>query len=340
MNHPEEPQTVTAAAPVTWWQAISTVPRFSVDQWRALALPVRWLIAVRGAVLFMTLMSAALAGLLAWRDGNGAWLPWLLCVVGLCLAHATNNLLNDYTDSRRGIDRGNYYRNHYGVHTLEDGLLSNRQFMAYLVATGGAALLIGAWLVLLRGGLTLPLMLAGAFFVLFYTWPLKYFGLGEPAVLAVWGPLMVGGTYYVTTGTWSSEAAWLGLLYGLGPTTVLFGKHIDKAELDRAKGVHTLPVILGDLAARRCTQAMLIAQYAGCVALVLTGQEHWVLLAVLLAKPRLTRAMNALNAPKPVEKPERYPDKIWPLWFSAHAFGHTRVFTSLFIAALLVSHWL
>ena len=36
----------------------------------------------------------------------------------------------------------------------------------------------------LRGGLVLPLLLAGVFFVVFYTWPLKYLGLGEPAVLA------------------------------------------------------------------------------------------------------------------------------------------------------------
>ena len=137
-----------------------------------------------------------------------------------------------------------------------------------------------------------------------------------------------------------AEAAWLGLFYGLGPTTVLFGKHIDKAELDRAKGVHTLPVILGDSASRRLTQAMLIAQYAGCIALVATGREHWVLLVVLAGAPRLLKVLRALNRSKPEEKPERYPSKIWPLWFSAHAFGHTRVFTSLFIGALLVSHWL
>jgi 1,4-dihydroxy-2-naphthoate octaprenyltransferase len=36
-----------------------------------------------------------------------------------------------------------------------------------------------------------------AFFVLFYTWPLKYIGLGEIAVLIVWGPLMIGGGYFV-----------------------------------------------------------------------------------------------------------------------------------------------
>jgi 1,4-dihydroxy-2-naphthoate octaprenyltransferase len=134
--------------------------------------------------------------------------------------------------------------------------------------------------------MTAALMLAGAFFVLFYTWPLKYLGLGEPAVLLVWGPLMVGGTCYVISGVWNETIVWLSLLYALGPTTVLFGKHIDKLELDRAKGVRTLPVLLGEPLARRFVQGMLILQYAGCLALVVAGAEHWLLLAVFLPHRR------------------------------------------------------
>ncbi|MEE4279688.1 MAG: prenyltransferase [Halieaceae bacterium] len=320
--------------------ALATVPSITAEDWSRLTVPVRWLIATRASVLFMTLMSAALGGLLAWRDGGGEWLPWLLCMLGLCLAHATNNLLNDLTDSKRGVDRGNYYRNQYGVHVLEDGLLNSRQFNTYLLLTGGAALATGALLVQMRGGLTLPLMAAGAFFVLFYTWPLKYIGLGEPAVLLVWGPLMVGGSYYVCTGQWSNEAAWLGALYGLGPTAVLFGKHIDKIELDREKGVRTLPVLLGSTAARQGAKLILIAQYAGCLSLVITGREHWILLAVLLTAPSLYKALKIFSEEKPQEKPERFPDNLWPLWFAPHAFALTRRFTPVFLIALLIAQWL
>ena len=72
----------------------------------------------------MTLTAAMLGGLLAWRADSFDLLFWSACATGLLFAHASNNLLNDYTDSRRGIDRGNYYRNQYGVHVLEDGLMS------------------------------------------------------------------------------------------------------------------------------------------------------------------------------------------------------------------------
>jgi 1,4-dihydroxy-2-naphthoate octaprenyltransferase len=40
------------------------------------------------------------------------------------------------------------------------------------------------------------------------------------------------------------------LPYVLGVTTVIFGKHIDKLEMDKAKGIHTLPVVIGEKASR------------------------------------------------------------------------------------------
>ena len=326
--------------PKVWAQALNTMPKLTPDEWGRLDVVARWLIATRASVLFMTFMSAALGGLLAAADGHFNWTIWSICCLGLVFAHATNNLLNDYTDSRKGIDKNNYYRNQYGVHVLEDGLLSPARFWGYVGFTGGIAIALGLWLVYERSGLTLDLMLAGAFFVLFYTWPLKYYGLGEPAVLIVWGPLMVGGTYYVMAGSWSWDVTWFSLLYALGPTTVLFGKHIDKLDLDREKGVRTLPVILGSPRARRWVLAMLVLQYAGCVGLVLTGRAHWVLLVVLVNIPTLRRVLESFRSEKPTSRPEGFPDNIWPLWFSAFAFDHTRKFTSLFVAALLVGQFL
>jgi len=319
-----------------WAKALDRMPRMDAAQWDALDPVARWLIACRASVLFMTFTAAALGGLMAWRVDAFNLEIWLITTLGLMFAHATNNLLNDLTDSRRGIDRDNYYRNQYGVHVLEDGLMNLRQFWRYLALTGGIALALGAWLVWERSGLTFNLMLAGAFFVLFYTWPLKYYGLGEPAVLLVWGPLMVGGTFYVITGNWSWDVCWLSLVFALGPTTVLFGKHIDKAPADRAKGVNTLPVILGDPLARRSTLAMLVVQYLLCIVLVLNGSFSWALLLVLASAHHLPTLYRIFSQAKPDSPPPRYPDDIWPLWFSAHAFRHTRRFTTLFLVGVIV----
>jgi 1,4-dihydroxy-2-naphthoate octaprenyltransferase len=74
----------------------------------------------------------------------------------------------------------------------------------YFLVTGLIALLPGLYLLWINNWDPMILMLIamGAFFVLFYTWPLKYLALGEVAVLLVWGPLMIGGGYYVLAHEW------------------------------------------------------------------------------------------------------------------------------------------
>lgn len=319
-----------------WGAALSEMPRVSASDWERLDPVARWLIACRASVLFMTFTAAALGGILAWRSGLFHWTIWLATTAGLLLAHATNNLLNDYTDSRRGIDKDNYYRNRYGVHVLEDGLMTGPQFWRYVAVTGGSALLIAAWLISARSGLTLHLTLAGAFFVLFYTWPLKYYGLGEPAVLLVWGPLMVGGSYYMLSGTWSWDVALLSLVFALGPTAVLFGKHIDKLDADRRKSVNTLPVLLGEAQARLWALGLMTMQYFLVGLLVATGSFGWPLLLVLIALPFLQQLAEVFKQDKPEAAPPGYPAQAWPLWYAAYAFQHTRRFTVLFLVGVII----
>jgi 1,4-dihydroxy-2-naphthoate octaprenyltransferase len=208
--------------------------------------------------------------------------------------------------------------------------------LIYIAATAAVALAAGAAVVLLRGGLALPLMAAGAFFVLFYTWPLKYIGLGEPAVLLVWGPLMTGGAYYSGCGEWSWAVAGLGVVYGLGPTNVLFGKHIDKSPADAAKGIRTLPVLLGDSRARITVISTIALQYLIIGALVAGGMVGWPLLLCLFNLPAAGRAMRVFREPKPDLRPESFPTEVWPLWFAHQAFVLNRRFSGFFLAGLLL----
>jgi 1,4-dihydroxy-2-naphthoate octaprenyltransferase len=319
-----------------WFQALRTMPQVDKLQWSQLDAVSRWLIASRASVLLMTFTSCAIGGLLAWRDGLFNHYYFGLTLAGLLLAHATNNQLNDLTDTVRGIDSDNYYRNRYGTHVLEQGLMSRGQLLRYILFTGAMALLAGALLVWERGGITIGLLAAGAFFVLFYTYPLKTIGLGEPAVLLVWGPLMVGGTYFVVAGQWSWPVALISLVYALGPTSVLFGKHIDKLEADRGKGVHSLPVLLGELRARQLVIAMLVLQYALTLTIVLAQYCSFTLLLVLLNLPVFMQLWRNYRLPRPEQQPPDFPQEVWPLWYAAYAFDHTRRFSGLFLLGLLL----
>lgn len=319
-----------------WGTAVRSIPRVDGDEWKGLDIVSRWLIAARAGVLVITAIPCAIVALLAGTAGEFDPLVWGLMTVGLLLAHATNNLLNDMVDYAKGVDRDNYFRAQYGAHPLEHGLLTMRQMVVYAAITGAVALAAGGWLTYLRGSEVLALFAAGAFFVLFYTFPLKYFGLGEIAVLVVWGPLMIGGGYYTVTQSWDWNVVVAGMPYALGATTVIFGKHIDKLESDREKRIRTLPVLIGERLGRNSVLAMFVLQYAFVAYLVATTYFTPVVLVVILAWPMLRNAFKVYRAPRPAERPAWYPRGAWPLWFVSFAFQHNRRFGMLYVTGLLI----
>lgn len=319
-----------------WRKALNVIPNVSKTEWDALDVISKWLISTRAAVLVMTFISAALAGLFAWRDGSFSFLPWVALTFGLILAHASNNIFNDYTDFVRGVDKDNYYRNIYGAQPVASGLMTKQQHLTYFAVTALIALFLGLYLVAYTDFSTITWILLGlgAFFLLFYTWPLKGMALGELAVLIVWGPLMIGGGHYVLTQEWNWFVAIASLPYVLGVTTVIFGKHIDKLDMDQKKGIHTLPVVIGEKASRYTVLAMMIAPYFLTVYLIAAKFFTPILLIVFLALPAFLKIYPIFLKPKPTTRPEG--SRGWPLYFVGYAFYNNRKFGSLFMFGLLI----
>jgi 1,4-dihydroxy-2-naphthoate octaprenyltransferase len=299
----------------------------------------KWLVLTRAAVLPMTLTAGILAGLLAVRAHgfNAGW--FALALVGIVLAHASNNLMNDLFDLEVGLDDSTEYpRALYAPHPILSGMTTRRGLVTTALAVNVADLAILVILGLARGWPVVAFALGGFALSVAYTAPplrLKKRGLGEPTVLAVWGPLMVGGTYYAAVGHIPGHVLAASLPYGLLCTTVLFGKHIDKIPWDAPKGIRTMPVLLGEARARRVTQGLMAAFYVLTIGLIVAGALPWPTLVVLAAVPTLAKAWEPFNHPRPDEPPARFP--VWPLWFAAIAFLHTRRAGALLIAGLLLA---
>jgi 1,4-dihydroxy-2-naphthoate polyprenyltransferase len=305
----------------------------------------KWLVITRAAVFPMTIWSGLIGGLLAVeanRVSGGAPVDWglfLLAVVGLVLAHAANNMINDYFDTTGGVDTEGYVRALYAPHPILSGWVTKRQLeVAILVVNAiGAAIMLG--LAAVRGPLIIVFALAGLFVSVFYVAPpirLKHHGLGEPGVFLVWGPLMVGGTFLAATGTIAPWVLLVSVPYALLVTSVLFGKHIDKIEADTKLGVRTLPVILGDARARVVGQWLMILFYPLTLLAVLAGWiGPWVML-VVLGIPRLMTVLAVFRPPKPAGPPPGR-ERVWPLWFVGAAFVHTRRAGGLLTLGLLLN---
>ncbi|MCH7697362.1 MAG: prenyltransferase [Chloroflexi bacterium] len=319
------------SAPRLWMQALYTIPQVDLS----LVDPVtRWLVLSRASVVVMTATSAVLGGLLAARDDVFDWPLFVLTAAGLVLAHTASNLVNDFWDYRRGADSPDSPRARYGPHPLTEKSADMRSFALITVVILAIATAIGIYLTVETGPGVLIFALSGAFGLMLYSGgplPLKYFGLGEIAVFIIWGPLMIGGTYYVMAGDLPGWVILASFPYALGVTTVLMGKHLDKLEFDTTKRIFTLPMLLGERGARRLTQVLSIGMYVSVVALVIWQQMPGLLL-VAGALPLLWMVLRGYNKAKPDKPPEHYP--AWPLWFVGMTFIHNRRYGILFVVGL------
>jgi 1,4-dihydroxy-2-naphthoate polyprenyltransferase len=305
----------------------------------------KWLVITRAAVFPMTIWSGLIGGLLAVAATRTSGVTvdyWLLTisVVGLVLAHAANNMINDYFDSSGGVDTPGYVRALYAPHPILSGWVTRKQLAAAILAVNVIDAGLMLYLTAVRGPLILVFALAGLFISVFYVAPpirLKHHGLGEPGVFLVWGPLMIGGTFLAATGTIPGWVLLVSVPYALLVTSVLFGKHIDKIEADTAIGVRTLPVILGEARARTVGSWLMIAFYPLTLLAVVVGLlGPWVLL-VVFGIPRLLSVLKVFDQPKPLAPPPGYPERGWPLWFVGYAFVHTRRAGGLLTLGLLLN---
>lgn len=298
----------------------------------------RWIVVTRAAVLPMTLFAGAVAGLLAVGQPGFRWLDLLAAVVGITAAHLANNLMNDLFDTSVGGDNASYPRALYAPHPLLSGLVTKRTLWTAIAATNAVDLAILIVLTARRGWPIVAFALGGFLLSVAYTAPpvrLKKIGLGEPDVLVVWGPLMIGGTYYAATGSIPWQIWLASIPYGLLCTSVLMGKHVDKIPYDAPVGTRTLPVLLGDRRARHLTLALMVAFYLLVALSVLAGALPWPALLVLGAVPRLFKLWPYYLAPPPAQPPADFP--VWPLWYAAIAFLHVRLAGLLLVIGLAVA---
>lgn len=317
------------------WGEILRTQNLSSD--RGMDTVSRWLLITRASVFPMTITSAAIGGFLAAADPAASWIYFAVAMVGLLLAHAANNMINDYFDLGSGVDSDEYVRAQYAPHPVLSGLISKSGLLVAIAIVNILDLGILLYLTEARGYGVAIFALLGLFISVGYVAPpiqLKHRGLGEPGVAFVWGPLMVGGTYYATTGTLEPWVLVASVPYAILVTTVLIGKHVDKFDADSAKGIHTLPVILGKERSLFLNQQLMVTYFVFVLSLVMVGSLGVWTLLTFLALPRMWEVIKTYSKPRPSEAPPGYP--IWPLWYVAWAFSLTRRAGGLFVLGLVI----
>lgn len=217
---------------------------------------------------------------LAVVDQQFSWLPFLAALLGGVLLHSGTNIINEIYDVRKGIDTIISPR---ASHAILKGRMTERQAFAAAFVAFGLAIVIGVYLIVLRGPAIIGLGALGLLGGYFYTAPpfeYKYRALGVPLVFALMGPLMVVGTYFAITGTWSATALAASVPVGLLVAAILDGNEWRDISEDSRAGISTLSARLGRERAHYFYVALVLGAY---IALGLTVAVGWLPPQTLLA---------------------------------------------------------
>jgi len=219
----------------------------------------------------------------------------LLALAVALLLQIGTNFVNDWGDHRRGADGPDRVG---PVRAVAAGWISPAAMAgAGLGAFAGAALL-GAALVARGGPWAALLGVASIAAGIAYTagpCPLAYRGLGEPFVLAFFGPVAVCGTELVQSGAVSPLGLASSVPVGLLATAILVVNNVRDVASDARAGKRTLAVRLGAAAARRLYVVLVAAALFAPLALWWSALAPASALLAIAAWPAARAPLHALR---------------------------------------------
>jgi 1,4-dihydroxy-2-naphthoate octaprenyltransferase len=221
-----------------------------------------WLLETRPQFLLLSVTLVLLGTAIARHEGCFDLLKFVLTLLGLLLAHASVNVLNDYFDYKSGIDLETT-RTPFsgGSGVLPNGLLKPKGVYIYGVGCLMAALAIGIYLTFISGWQLLPLILLGGPVIYFYTSHLTKWLAGEFWAGLGLGMLPVLGTYFVQTGRYSAEAVVASLAPGFLTAILLFLNEFPDVEADKKGGRYNLVIAMGPRNASRLYAGLMAMTY-------------------------------------------------------------------------------
>ena len=225
-----------------------------------------WLLETRPQFLLLSVTLVLLGTAIARHEGCFDLLKFVLTLLGLLLAHASVNILNDYFDYKSGIDLETT-RTPFsgGSGVLPNGLLKPKGVYIYGVGCLMAALAIGIYLTFISGWQLLPLILLGGPVIYFYTSHLTKWLAGEFWAGLGLGTLPVLGTYFVQTGRYSAEAVVASLAPGFLTAILLFLNEFPDVEADKKGGRYNLVIALGPKKAGRLYAGLMALTYLSII---------------------------------------------------------------------------
>ena len=252
-----------------------------------------WFLETRPQFLLLSIVLAFLGTASAYWAGVKINIGFaVLAGVGLLLAHASVNIINDWFDYRSGIDQKTT-RTPFsgGSGMLPAGLLTPRQALWLGLIAFFLIIPIGAFFVLQSGWWLLPLLVIAAICILIYTPIILKTRFPEWAAGLGLGILPILGVYFIQASEYSLPALFASVPSGLLVYNLLLLNEFPDIEADRDAGRRTLPITEGRRKASIVYSIMTILVYVWIILSVSLRQMPVFSLIALLTLPLAIKAI-------------------------------------------------
>lgn len=208
-------------------------------------MPNPWILAFRPKTLPAAVAPVLIGTAMAYGNGVHDIPIALVALFAAVTIQIGTNLANDYFDYIKGADTPERVG---PTRVTQAGLIAPKTVRNAMIAVFALSALACLVLVVHAGWVILLIGIVSILSGVFYTAgprPLGYMGLGEVFVLIFFGPVAVGGTYYVQ----ALDLNWAAVLAGLGPgflsMAILAVNNLRDIDTDRRAKKNTLAVRFG-----------------------------------------------------------------------------------------------
>ena len=262
------------------------------------------------------------------------WFHFFLALIGCVIAHAAANMLSDYFDYKRQVDRVGTYGSS-GV--LVEKLMSPKQILVGALIAFAVSGCTGIYFVFaIPGGFFLVwLILIGGGFGFFYTTgpvTFKYRALGDIAVFVSFGSAMALGAYFVQAHHFSWKPVLYAIPLALLVDAVLHSNNLRDIKSDSVVDIKTLAMVLGEKGAIIMYQGLVFGAYIITILLIAAAGLTWISLITFLSFPL------ALKLVKTVQHKNMIPEQQFATIDASTAQLHA-LFGALFIVSLLLEYF-
>ncbi len=214
---------------------------------------------------------------LLWKGCPIHWICALLALIGNVVFHAAGNILSDWWDYRKGVDN----EEAYAIPNLVFHQFEPQEYMRFSISLFVIGIIIGliltcicGWPLLIVGGIGFLLAASYSFF--------KFRAMGDLFVFVCFGILPVLGTSLVAAGHIDWSALVISLPLGIYTIAVLHDNNTVDIQSDKAAGIRTLPMKLGESFSVHLYIVYMFLPYLCVLISCLAGAlPYWTLLCLL-----------------------------------------------------------